>query len=281
MSPLVTDLAEMRGPVLHLSGPKLRLSLDTLLRSAEAIGGIEQLVGALTLRAEILRENLSGLIDGSLTRQRFEELTLLMATVRRRVGPLVTSERWPHLRTAIAGLLQDAHVPGTADQRIRMFETALASLAGERLRYHRDLAAEILHAALPEHYPLMQRWVWDATANTGALREMWFSDGPEPLIIGTADDHAAFLMLRAELAQFLSQNGIFRDMIWYVDLLTAQVYAGYVGEQGGAYLKTDFSNPGNALEHTLRLLGLDKARRRRPNEARRLDLAVTARSHLS
>ncbi len=48
-------------------------------------------------------------------------------------------------------------------------------------------------------------------------------------------------MLREELSQFLSDNGIFRDMLWYVDLLQAQIYGDYINAQGGAYLKTDFS----------------------------------------
>jgi hypothetical protein len=64
-------------------------------------------------------------------------------------------------------------------------------------------------------------------------------------------------MLREELAQFLTKNGVFRDVPFYVDLLTAQVYAGYIGAQGGAYLRTDFSVPEDPLLHTRRLLGLD------------------------
>ena len=40
-------------------------------------------------------------------------------------------------------------------------------------RFMRDFAAELLHNVYPEHYPLMQRWVWDAKQNTGVLREIW------------------------------------------------------------------------------------------------------------
>ena len=50
-------------------------------------------------------------------------------------------------------------------------------------------------------------------------------------------------MLREELAQFLSANGVFRDVMQYVDLLTAQVYADYICEQGGSYLRADFTRP--------------------------------------
>jgi hypothetical protein len=71
------------------------------------------------------------------------------------------------------------------------------------------------------------------------------------------DGYQTCLVLREELSQFLTDNGIFRDVIWYVDLLCAQVYAGYISAQGGAYLRADFSAPHDPLEHTRRMLGLD------------------------
>jgi len=35
------------------------------------------------------------------------------------------------------------------------------------------------------------------------------------------------------------------------------VYAGYVSEQGGSHLRTDFSAPDDPLQYTRRLLALD------------------------
>jgi hypothetical protein len=64
-------------------------------------------------------------------------------------------------------------------------------------------------------------------------------------------------MLREELAQYLVANGVFRDVLWYVDVLTAQVYADYIGERGGMYLRTDFATPEDPMLHTRRILGLD------------------------
>ena len=40
----------------------------------------------------------------------------------------------------------------------------------------RDLAAEALHHADPERYPLMTRWAWDADSNSGVLREIWHAE---------------------------------------------------------------------------------------------------------
>ena len=64
-------------------------------------------------------------------------------------------------------------------------------------------------------------------------------------------------MLRAELSQYLSDNGIFRDVLQYVDVLCAQIYAHYICEQGSSYLRADFSAPEDPMQHTRRLLGLD------------------------
>lgn len=265
-------------PTLHLSGPKLRAGLEALIAASEPVGGIEQLARALKMKSALFRDDLSDGRAATLEQAKFDALVRFMPTVRRRIGVLIADRGWPVLREAIAGLLDDALVPGTADARSTAFEIAIRGagrrpLAGERLgeqpahrggdRYLRDLAAELLHNVYPEHYPLMTRWVWDAAANTGALREIWHdvaagSDDVDRIVIDIPDTHETFLALREELSQFLSGNGIFRDMLWYVDLLCAHIYGEYINAQGGAYLKTDF-NAGatDPLEHTRRILGLD------------------------
>ena len=131
----------------------------------------------------------------------------------------------------------------------------------------RDLAAELLHYADPERYPLMTRWVWDARSNTGVLREIWHDDDVDSIRIDVPDGYATFLMLREELAQYLTANGVFRDVLFYVDVLMAQVYAGYIGERGGTYLRTDFATPEDPMLHTRRILGLDGVDRERAHQA--------------
>jgi hypothetical protein len=130
----------------------------------------------------------------------------------------------------------------------------------KRHRWVRDLAVELLHNAYPERVPLMNRWVWDAKANTGVLREIWHGDDVDHMTIRVADRYGTFIMLREELTQFLSDNGVFRDTLFYVDVLCAQVYAHYICEQGGSYLRADFTAPEDPMRHTRRLLGLDGVR---------------------
>ena len=56
---------------------------------------------------------------------------------------------------------------------------------------------------------------------------------------------------------FLAGEGVFRDLPFYVDLLMAHVYAGYINDRGGQYLRTDFTIEGDPMMHTRRMLGLD------------------------
>ena len=121
----------------------------------------------------------------------------------------------------------------------------------------RDLAAEVLHNVDPERFPLMTRWVWDAGTNTGVIREIWHAADVDHIRIDVPDRYDTYLVLREELSQYLAQQGFFRDVTWYADLLCAQVYAGYISEQGGSYLRTDFAAEEDPVLHTRRLLGLD------------------------
>lgn len=247
-------------PELHLSGARLRAALAALTKASEGIGGIEQFASAVRIRAELFQERLGEGRAEAIERSRFEQLVRFMPTVRRRIGPLIGGAAWPGTRAAMAALLAEAHVPATADRRIDAFCASLVAGAPAP-RHLRDLAAELLHAVLPEHYPLRTRWVWDARANTGALREIWHDpvagDDVSGIVIDVPDTHETFLALRQELAAFLSGEGIYRDVLWYVDLLLAHVYARYINDQGGAYLRADFASEGDPLEHTRRMLGLD------------------------
>ena len=103
----------------------------------------------------------------------------------------------------------------------------------------------------------MSRWVWDRRANAGVLREIWHGEDVDHVRIGVEDRYETFLVLREELTQFLASQGVYRDVIHYADLLAARVYAIYIQEQGGSYLRADFSSAEEPMIHVRRLLGLD------------------------
>ena len=82
---------------LELSGPKLKLALESLLQSAEDQGGVESYVGALALKSAVFREALAGEVDLA----QFRTLCAHMATVRRRVGAYAQPETFPGVRERI------------------------------------------------------------------------------------------------------------------------------------------------------------------------------------
>jgi hypothetical protein len=172
--------------------------------------------------------------------------------------PWLAEPLFSGLRSAISSLLEPTDDTSGTDARVRAFCAVFPH--DDAHRWTRDLAAELLHNSDPERYPLMTRWVWDAGVNTGVLREIWHGPDVDHVTITARDDYATFLVLRAELSQFLSSNGVFRDVLQFVDMLCAQVYAGYIGEQGGSYLRTDFTAPEDPMLHSRRLLGLDGIR---------------------
>jgi hypothetical protein len=236
---------------LELSGPKLKLALEALVSRAEEQGGVEAYVEAVKIKSALFAQTLGSDFD----LKAFRTLCAHMATVRRRIGRYVEPDVFPETKARVEELLANRADTAMVDARIGKFCAAFP--ADREHRWVRDLAAELLHYADPERYPLMTRWVWDARANTGVIREIWHAEDIDGISLEVPDDYATFLVLRQELAQYLAANGVFRDVLHYVDVLMAQVYAGYIGERGGTYLRADFATPEDPMLHTRRILGLD------------------------
>ncbi len=241
--------------VLDLSGPKLRHVFEHLTEAADATGGVERYVGALALKASLFEELLGKGRVGELTETEFCDLCSFVTPARRRIGAWLGRHDFAAMRARLEHLLAGWSDSATTDARMAEFVAAFPR--DREHRWVRDLAAEVLHFTAPERYPLMTRWMWDARTNTGVLREIWYADGVDALTIPVPDDHATFSTLRGELEGFLSDNGVFRDLPFYVDLLCAHVYSFYINDRGGQYLRSDFCIQADAMAHTRRLLGLD------------------------
>jgi hypothetical protein len=252
------DLPELARPELNLSGPLLADAFHSVVKESEEHGGIERYIEALKLKAALFRDTLGSGKAAELDLHEFVGLCAFMATVRRRVSPYLGRDGFANIQSGLVQLLSDMASPSTADQRISAFCARFPEDSAHR--FIRDLAAEVLHNVDPERYPLMNRWVWDAKVNTGVVREIWFGDNVDHMTIPLADGYATFLMLREELAQFLTSQGVFRDVIFFTDILIAHVYARYIAAQGGSYLRADFSSAEDPMHHTRRILGLDGLR---------------------
>ena len=251
-SPTALQPHEFERPVLDLHGPALRAAFQAMIQGSEEHGGIERYIDAVKLKSQMFKQALVENDVAELDLETFKGLCTFMAAVRRRIGDWLNEDAFATMRGHIVDLLDEAeHI----DNRIGRFCEQFPD--DKRHRWVRDLATELLHNADPERVPLMNRWVWDAKANTGVIREVWHGDDVDHITIGVADGYGTYIMLREELSQFLSDNGVFRDVLYYVDVLCAQVYAQYICEQGGSYLRADFSAPEDPMQHTRRLLGLD------------------------
>ncbi len=243
-------------PVLDLSGPRLRRAFENLVDSADSTGGVERYVSALALKASLFQEVLGKGRIGEMTETEFCDIACFIAPVRRRIGAWLAENGFANLRRQIELLLNGWSDTTDCDQRIATFVEAFPE--GREFRWTRDLAAEILHFVAPEHYPLMTRWIWDQNVATGVLREIWFADDVDAAVIDVVDGFATHAMLREELEEFLRSNGVFRELPFYVDLLCAHIYAGYINDRGGQYLRPDFCGDRvDGMLHTRRMLGLD------------------------
>ncbi len=245
-------------PELELSGPVLADAFQAMITGCEPLGGVERYIHALKLKHTLFSEALNmGEID-LMTTETFAGLCTFMATVRRRVFDHLHGENFARMKTALAELLSDMKNTHSVDERIAEFCAQFPQ--DKKHRWVRDLAAEILHNVDPQRYPLMTRWMWDKTANTGVIRELWHGEDVDGSTIELDDGHATFVALRADIGGWLSQNGVYADTIYYVDLLCAQIYANYICAQGGTYLRADFSSPQDPMQYSRRLLGLDGVR---------------------
>ncbi len=243
---------EFERPVLDLSGDMLRGALQVMVAGAEDQGGIERYIDAVKLKSTMFRQALVDNDVADMDLETFKGLCTFMATVRRRIGEWLNEDGFTVMRGRIVELFDDdEHI----ENRIGRFCDYFPN--DKKHRWVKDLAAELLHNADPERVPLMNRWIWDAKSNTGVIREVWHGDDVDHITIPVADGYGTFVMLREEMSQFLSDNGFFRDVLFYVDVLCAQIYAQYICEQGGSYLRADFQAPEDPMQHTRRLLGLD------------------------
>ena len=244
-----------KGPVLDLSGPRLRRAYDHMVESAEPTGGIARYVTALTLKASLFEELLARGQVAELTETEFLDLCAFITPARRRVGGVLQETGFEAMRKRLVSLLDGWDDTGTADARLAAF---VAGFPRDKAhRWVRDLGAEVLHFAAPDRYPLMARWVWDGRVKTGVLREIWFADDVAEAKIVVPDGFLTFATLAGELEGFLRGQGHYRDLPFFVDLLMAHVYAGYINDRGGEFMRAEFATASDPMLHTRRMLGLD------------------------
>lgn len=238
-----------------------------LHRLAEGDTGIEAYLESLAAKHRLFAEALApGAMDGFGFEQ-LESLLEFVPSARRRVFPAVARLGEQGCRELVRALILG---PGALEQRMEAFVAAVPVPAGEgreaqkaALKLKRalfDLAAELLHFNDPVRYPLMTRWVWDQAAESGALREFIRGADHMPHVeLGSAP--AVFEGARKWLAERLAEQGLYRDVHFWIDMMQAQAYASYFRSVAEGVLSAEFGRGGGPEEHLKRFLGIDVTRR--------------------
>ncbi len=230
--------------------------------------GVDALLAALETKSLLFQEALAPARLAALEPDTLELLLDTVMPARRRIGEALTRLAPPLWRQAVHDLLEG---PAPLPERLERFaRTLVASLAPAEARAERrlrrgalDFAAELLHFREPRRYPLMTRWVWDAEAASGALREL-VRGGDAIKDIGWGDSPGVYEAGRRWIAAQLKEHGVYRETHFLVDLYLAHVYADYMLSMsaGMGLLKADFGASGDPLEITKKLLGVDENRTR-------------------
>lgn len=271
MGPTATPLDRISADETGENAPRafslarLDSHFAALIGDAEEHGGVEAYLSALSHKCSIVRRFLDGAGSGAAVREGLLQALAVMFTARRRLYPALVSVDLDRLAVALNGLRQPEH-PAMAIQRlvdllpgVDATDRASLRVAARLRRAAWDFAAEMMHFDCPEKTPLMTRWVWDASTQTGACRELL--TGSDTLVeTGLGSGVDTFRDARAWLIERLRDKGIFRDLPLWADLVLAQAYVGYVRIVTEGSLGGDFARGSVAGEQLRKLLGIDPPR---------------------
>jgi hypothetical protein len=161
--------------------------------------------------------------------------------------------------TLTGAVLELVYGEGKLDERMNAFCELIPATDKKAHRAIWDLAAEMLHFRDPERVPLMTRWVWDTRTMTGAVREfIRANDTLREIPVGNRPED--FQGVRAWFAERLSEDGLYRDLPYLVDLLQGQAYADYVKavSMGVGMVHAEMGTKQDPLEFLVKLLGIDE-----------------------
>ncbi len=236
---------------------------SSLQRHAADDGGIEPMVAALGAKQQLFGRLLDAQVLASLDAEGLEILLDTVFSARRRVFPGFMEHGMERVREAISELL---HGREHVTRRMEAFSMLVpVDESGDResrkqaLKTRRaafDFAAEILHFSQPERYPLMSRWVWDQQTQSGALREfIRGNDSMSDVRLGSAPE--MYEGARVWLIAQLGEQGLYRDLPFWVDLVLAQAYTDYFRSLAEGMLSAEFGRGHMPAEHVRKFLGID------------------------
>ena len=241
--------------------------LSHLKHVAEQDAGLDAYIVSMQAKQKLYEESLNQTAIQSLDLAKIEVLLELVFSARRRVFPAM--QRMGELQ-AVAAIKELLYGNGQLLERMQAFADALPVDAGDDRESKKnaakvkragfDFAAEMLHNLDPVKYPLMTRWVWDQSTVSGALRE--FIRGNDHMAeVPLGNSPEMFEGARKWLAEQVAEQGIYKDVPFWVDMVLADAYATYFRSMAEGMLSADFGRGGGPEEYVKKFLGIDTMRR--------------------
>ena len=241
--------------------------LTHLKHLAEADVGLEAYIESLRTKQQLFADALNPSAIANLDLAKIEVLLELVFSARRRVFPAMQRLGEPQAVAAIKELL---YGKSPLAQRLEGFTEVIPVAEGEDRESQKsaaktrraafDFAAELLHFNDPVKYPLMTRWVWDQSTVSGALRE--FIRGNDHMAeIPLGNSPEMFEGVRKWLTDQIGEQGLYKDVPLWIDLVLAQAYSTYFRSMAEGLLSADFGRGGGPEEHLKKFLGIDRMRR--------------------
>ncbi|MHB1173672.1 MAG: hypothetical protein ACYCZJ_00910 [Sulfuriferula sp.] len=242
---------------------------------AEDAAGLEALLASLQMKSQLFSSLLNVQSLPSLTMDGIEALLEMVFSARRRVFPALQALGVEVIRKAIQDLL---YGDGALVERLQTFseivqidETAdkeTRKQAAKNRRAAFDFGAEMLHFNNPAKYPLMTRWVWDQNTVSGALREFIRGNDSLPDVpLGNSPE--MFEGARAWLAEQIAEQGLYKDVPFWIDLVEAQAYSEYFRSMAEGMLSADFGRGITPQEQLKKFLGIDAERKAGQSKVKR------------
>ena len=258
-----TDLIVPAALSVTLDTGQFQQRYSVLLHNAEDDGGIEVYLASLEAKHQLFDRLLNPDAIEQLSMEGVEALLETVFSARRRVFSRFSEIGLASSAAAIRKLLY-----GKAKLLDRMTEFAeiieideaadkeTRKLAAKNRRAIYDFGAEMLHFNAPLKYPLMTRWVWDQNTVSGALREFIRGNDAMPDVpLGSSPE--MFEGARVWLAAQLAEQGLYKDVHYWIDLIQAQAYSEYFRSMAEGMLSADFGRANSPGDYVKKFLGID------------------------
>lgn len=283
--PAATDQIAPAELPLALDRELFKLYFTRMQATVGQDGGIQAYLASLSAKHHAYTELLERSRIERLTLADIELLLNCVFTARRRVFPALASLGTARVAALVGELLHGAAPLG---QRIQGLVDAMpgaegmgrahVNAAAKVRRAAWDFAAELLHFSDPVKYPLMSRWVWDQGTQSGALRE--FIRGADAMgEIPFNNTPELFEGGRRWLAERIAEQGIYRDIHFWIDLVLAEAYTTYFRSVTEGSLGADFGRGGPAYEQLRKLLGIDEPRNERRSRVKKQGNVASGARH--